>query len=97
MGADGPKGWISSLRNMEPWGFLVRMSSTSTGLTASASSRVAWMVFPASLNFRTCTRCLPRMSIERKATISSIVFPNHSSGRSNMAVSSCTGGTSGPA
>ena len=97
MGADGPKGWTSSLRNIEPCGFFVSRSSTSTGFIAMASSRVFSIVGPASLKFCTWTRCFPRMSMERKATISSIVLPNHCSGRSYMVVSSCTGGTSGPA
>ena len=94
--AEGPKGWTSSSSTILPRGFWVNDVSTSTGLSARASSWTPSTILPYFRKSVASILYFPLTRRNLKSTISSIDFPTHISGRSMTAVSPNSGGSRGP-
>lgn len=94
--ADGPNGCTSSSSTSLPEGLLVKDVSTSTGLSARASSWTPSTILPYDLKSLASIRYFPRTSRNLRSTISSMDLPIHISGRSMTVVSPNSGGTRGP-
>lgn len=95
--ADGPKGWTSSSRTMRPLGLPANVASTSTEDSVSASSCSWAAILPAEAKSRTSTLLFLRTRPNLMSAMSSMLFPDQSSGLSRTEVSPRSGDRSGPA